>query len=348
LILKSKTITMKKIYASVILFLGVLNSNAQMLTQANHAPAIGDMFSTTDCSSVGVMPGASGTGVVWDMSGVSVGSTITNYSVIAVPSASTSAYPSASVAIKTGTMHSMYSSSPTLLKFWGGDLKISTFNANLNYSTAANTASYATVFGTTASNAVAGSVSAPPITGSFTGTCTVVADGDGVLALPTRTFSSVMRIKTTQDLALTTGVGSGTLTQVTYDYYSGLAKYPLFTISTSTAVIPFAGTSTQTVVSINSDYQAIGVNELSKDQVSLNVFPNPAKNNLTVSFNNEKGETVSCEFVNAIGQTVRKENLTNDKGVINHNLNISDLQSGVYFVKVSVGSKTSVKKLTIQ
>jgi hypothetical protein len=340
---------MKKIYFSVVLLLSFLfETKAQLLTQSNHAPVIGDMFSTTDCSSVGVMPGASGSGVTWDMSSVSVGTTITNYTVVAVPSSSASAYPSATEAIKTGTLHNFYSSTSSLLKYWGGDIKIAAFNINLNFSTAANTATYAMAFGTSATNAVAGSVSAPPVSGSFTGTCNVTVDGDGLLALPTRTFSSVMRVKTSHDLALSTSAGSGTLTQVTYDYYSNLTKYPLFTISTATIVVPFVGTSTQTVVSIKSDYQYVGIASMEKEISDLNIFPNPAKTNFSISFTNENAEASSYELINTIGQTVRKENLGSQKGNVNYNINISDVEAGVYFVKITSGTNVSVKKLTIQ
>jgi len=247
---------MKKLYfIALSLFTGLTVSEAQILTQANHAPVIGEMYRTTDVSSVGISPGSAGSSVTWDMSAISIGTTVSNNSVVAVPSASAAAYPSAGMSVQTGTANSLYSSSSSDLKFWGGDVIVNTFNINLNYSTAANLAAYSMIFGSTSSNTIAGNVALNTITGTFTGSCSINVDGSGILALPSRTFTNVMRLKTVQHFDITTSLGSATLTQESYDYYHSLSKSPLFSITNSTVSIPLLGPpSFQTVVKINSGF----------------------------------------------------------------------------------------------
>lgn len=345
---------MKKLYFFVLTFFAGLSLNAQILTQGNNAPAIGDMFRTTDVSTVGVTSGAAGNGVTWDMSAVSIGTAITINTVVPVPSASTAAFPSASVAVQNSVTSNylFYSSSGTDLKLWGGSVTAGTVNVNLNYSSAAVLANYAMAYNSTASNTIAGTFYVPAfsISGTFNGTCSINADGLGTLALPTRTFTNVLRKKVTQELNLSVSpFGSGTATLVTYEYFApGLDKSSLFTIMTSDAIIPLLGTSSQTLVTVNSDYQYVGISENTNEITSLNIFPNPASNNFTLAFMNENAENVSVEIVNALGQLVKKEILENTKGLVKQNVNITGIEAGVYFVKTNVGSKSSVKKLTIQ
>ena len=106
--------------------------------------------------------------------------------------------------------------------------------------------------------------------------------------------------------------------------------------------------SSQSLVTINSDYLQVGIKEQSKEVASLNIFPNPAKSAFNISLTNEKADGVNYEIMNALGQTVKKETLSTEKGEVNYAIDISNIPSGVYFVKVNVGNATSVKKLTIQ
>ena len=53
-------------------------------------------------------------------------------------------------------------------------------------------------------------------------------------------------------------------------------------------------------------------------------------------------------MANTLGQTIKKENLGSSKGLVNQSIDITNIEAGVYFVKVNVGYKSSVKKITIQ
>ena len=75
----------------------------------------------------------------------------------------------------------------------------------------------------------------------------------------------------------------------------------------------------------------------------LRIYPNPSFGTLTIS-PDLKQSAVSIQIVNGLGQIIREWNITGHK-----NLDISDLEPGIYFVKATIkGSSTTKKLLLIQ
>ena len=72
----------------------------------------------------------------------------------------------------------------------------------------------------------------------------------------------------------------------------------------------------------------IGLNE-NNNKSNIEIYPNPAKDNLYIDFNNEiKGNII---ITNQLGQVVKKTNIDGKEIAIN----VEDLTSGVYFINVS-------------
>ncbi|MFH6769078.1 T9SS type A sorting domain-containing protein [Gaetbulibacter aquiaggeris] len=78
--------------------------------------------------------------------------------------------------------------------------------------------------------------------------------------------------------------------------------------------------------------------------VSFRMYPNPTTSSKTVNIQNTTGNLVN--IYNMLGQEVFRTKLNNSNGI--QTLNLSMLQSGLYFVKVSDGQNTSVKKLIVK
>ena len=72
----------------------------------------------------------------------------------------------------------------------------------------------------------------------------------------------------------------------------------------------------------------------------FSVFPNPVQNQLTFLTHQDLSETVSVEIFTALGQSVFQAKMPNDK-----QLDVSNLSSGIYFVKVSDGNQSATKKI---
>lgn len=343
---------MKKIYSIIAAAICVSGLNAQTLTQANHAPTVGDTYQTVACNSVGITPGGNGAGQTWNYSTMSIlTTTTTNNAVTVASTGSAAAYPSANVAVQSGTAgSSFYSSSASNLMYWGGNIIVGGQAVTMSYTTAAAHAAYPMILGTTSNGNIGGTVSHPIAgTGNFAGTNTVTGAGTGTLMLPGGyNFPNVLKVTISKMMTFTVTFGSGTYSQTVNEYYSPLSKYPLLSISNEYINSPL-GTTTETVVSINNNFSTVGVKEAASGSLSnVVVYPNPAKDNINISFTNENAENVSYQIVNVIGQTIRTQNIPATKGETLYNVNLNGIESGIYFIKLSVGNKSSVTKITVQ
>ena len=78
-----------------------------------------------------------------------------------------------------------------------------------------------------------------------------------------------------------------------------------------------------------------------KNSISgLKVYPNPAKNNLFISSDNN--EVKQVEIYNVLGKVVLNTKVTNAP------INISAISSGVYVVKITEAGKTATRKLVVE
>ncbi len=71
---------------------------------------------------------------------------------------------------------------------------------------------------------------------------------------------------------------------------------------------------------------------------SIKIFPNPVKNNLNVKLASNLGNEPLYIVHNVLGQTISKGKL------INSNLDVSHLQTGMYFLQINVDGKKGVKQ----
>ena len=85
----------------------------------------------------------------------------------------------------------------------------------------------------------------------------------------------------------------------------------------------------------------LAVESLDADNVSM--YPNPANTELTISLNTIQGTSIATIY-NIMGEEVLVENLSSTT----NELNISNLNSGVYFVKVMNNGKEITSKLIIE
>jgi hypothetical protein len=81
----------------------------------------------------------------------------------------------------------------------------------------------------------------------------------------------------------------------------------------------------------------------STEKQNTTISPNPSTGNVKVSFSNVNSETASISVVNIIGQEVYAAK-TNSSTI---NLNLSELDKGVYFVRVSSAEGINVKRFVL-
>ena len=102
------------------------------------------------------------------------------------------------------------------------------------------------------------------------------------------------------------------------------------------------GINTPTFFAIdNFNDQTVSVDELS-NELTFSIYPNPAKESVSVQLDNNAN---SLQIIDIAGRVViSRENLST--GI--HNLNLSDLNAGIYFVKISDENETTVERFIKQ
>jgi hypothetical protein len=87
--------------------------------------------------------------------------------------------------------------------------------------------------------------------------------------------------------------------------------------------------------------------ELENDN-AVSVYPNPTMGEAQVEFNLTSGSDVTIEVVNSLGQVVKVEELGFvNPGVQSENIDLTELENGVYFVKVKTANASITKTLMV-
>lgn len=92
---------------------------------------------------------------------------------------------------------------------------------------------------------------------------------------------------------------------------------------------------------------SVSTNEKVDDQNAIAIFPNPAKNAITIETSKEIGDLVAVSINNLNGQKVKKSTDFQKQNSTNQ-YDISDLNNGIYFVKVTSVNFSKTMKLIIQ
>ncbi|MEO6524852.1 MAG: S8 family serine peptidase [Mucilaginibacter sp.] len=82
-------------------------------------------------------------------------------------------------------------------------------------------------------------------------------------------------------------------------------------------------------------------------EIALAVFPVPSNGRVNLAFNATKSESLSVSVVNSAGQSVYKTSNTIATGPYNDILNLTNLPSGIYFMQLTIGDKTYLRRLSI-
>jgi myo-inositol-hexaphosphate 3-phosphohydrolase len=85
----------------------------------------------------------------------------------------------------------------------------------------------------------------------------------------------------------------------------------------------------------------MSVFENTKQTLSFSMYPNPAKN--TVSIEGLKAKTASVGVYDITGKQLKSLSIQHSG-----NINISDLSAGIYFVKITSAEGTATQRLAIE
>lgn len=338
---------MKKIYTlilGIVLAAPVVKSQSLSLTKAAYEPVAGDAERRKSYDTTNAVPRNTGTNQTWSFTSLATNTLAqTTYSYVTPASVpSSTAYAGCTLVRTDGNNNEFFKSTTTQYELLGSKQS----SVTLTFTNSAVNAVWPVAYGYSNTDAFGGTAkitSTITLTGPVTGSVTTTASGTGTLQLPNGiTLNNCLQIKNelngVASFTIIITPISATITNTSYQYYHASYKFPVLTVNTTAITTPTAAfNSKNTTVSINDDVFS-GINEFTLENL-VTVYPNPANDFINVSFSNN--ETSKIEIYNQLGETVLTEKIP----VTGMKLNISHLSSGVYFLRATVGNKSSVKKL---
>ncbi len=331
------------IASAIILSQGLM----AQITQADE-PAIGATASMYLCDSLtNSMNGTTGAAATWDYSGLQMyASQMRDIQQLDATTAPNSGdFGTSSHAFAIQGLLTTYSTTTAASKISQGFVysEASLGSVLAKWSTdAATLITYPFAFSNISTDNFSGTVSAAgfanmPATGSITTTF----DGTGTMMFPSAvTVSNVTRVKTITNAVVTSPLGNINVILTQYDYYDyATTKLPIFTL---TNVVLSGGPlpnpmETQLVLS-KFPGAILGVE--ANNEVKFSMYPNPATDEFTITGEfNEATMTI----VNAVGQVVVTKTIASGEKV-----SVSDLNAGLYMVKIEKDGITTVKNLSVK
>ena len=100
------------------------------------------------------------------------------------------------------------------------------------------------------------------------------------------------------------------------------------------------------------DYNiGVGINENPGSVVNFSVSqntPNPANNSTSIMVETEKAGIINLSISNLLGQVVRQESVNNSAPIHTFDVDVSNLESGIYFYTIEIGNSSVTKKMLVK
>lgn len=129
-----------------------------------------------------------------------------------------------------------------------------------------------------------------------------------------------------------TNVGGGDSDNYYYYFYDWNVQAPDFTCASDRIEV-------QAIV--------LGIEEMI-GLTDMQLFPNPASTDFTISYTSMVNSTMSIQLVDQTGRIVLGQQLNSVTGSNTHRLNVSDLTAGVYQLQLMRGNQISTSKIVIE
>jgi hypothetical protein len=339
----------KTLTAIAVLCMAQQFATAQITLTSSIGYVPGDSYDIQQCSTPASVS-AAGANVTVDWSTVSgIGSAINQAFVTPGSTPYASSFPSATVAsaaVSQGgtTGYTYYNNSASKLELLG----VATSQVMLPYQNPQTVFSFPIAYNNTYSDDFASDYSLSGFDVERRGTINVIADAYGTITTPNGTFA-YLRLKVTQEMVdsifmMGDFFQASTTSSVTYNYMNNALKAPVFSYSET-----FTSQGSQSSAYYYSG-GATGIQENSPVTANESVYPNPAQNQVAVSFDLKSAEQLTFKVYDMTGKLVGSPFAQQlNKGQNTVPVNISSLSSGLYSVVVeSANGSTSSLKFMVQ
>jgi hypothetical protein len=328
---------MKKIYIS-ILFASLFSASthAQLsLTYAANNPSVGDVTNMANYDSVSVIPKSTGTGQNWNFSNLTSNTftEVTTYTTVGSTPQGAS-FPNATIAMLRGSNNYEYYKQSTGMLEYAGQADP---GGKVVFSNMATWNNWPVAFGNSNTDAFSALETTPTATNNWNGTLSYTATGSGTVTLPGGfVHPNSLQLKKSINLTIT-GSSTASMSITQYYYYSSSVKYPILTVEYQTMTSGTV-TSKSSYILVNTAAMT-GVNEINVNNSGPIVFPNPAKDLVTISLpDNEIASSVEVFDLN--GRKVLSAKNSNS-------IDVSELSRSIYVIRISAKEGVLQRKLSI-
>lgn len=343
---------MKKIYLLFFLSIIATLSIAQItITEASNKITNGDKFQNANMDTTGIKEGAAGPNVTWDFNNINPGTTYSEDNFIdATGTTWENDFTGTNLAyFGTGSQDSTYGyfkTSSTKFEWMGnkspgGNTILTNTKTLMTYPFTYNN-SFSDTYSGSSLNGTIASV-------SYSGTINANADAYGTLKIYGTTFNNALRVKVIDTYSNNLGFITFNYTVTTYNWYVSGRKQPVM-------YIQYYSSNAGGQFPINQKYVVVDLNLITGIKKSdfitnINLFPNPVKNNETVSLNYSllNNDNITIDIVNTIGQVVLSKNIENKpSGDYTETFNLQGIPAGMYFVQLKNNKGIKTQKLIIE
>lgn len=148
--------------------------------------------------------------------------------------------------------------------------------------------------------------------------------------------------------SLRTGTNGGTTSEVlTYNTSTARTYY--------VRVYGYNGAfSASSCYSLNVAVQSTNFREAAEMQIEevnnleLNMYPNPASNQVTFDIFSKMNANVAITIVDFLGRSIKNESLQCTEGINKMTLPLNDIQAGIYFITINSGNEHITQKLIVE
>lgn len=286
-------------------------------------PTIGESFTIN--YGAYISPGAAGNNVTWDLSGLSASSAVTVSAL-----AANSGFPGTDMTLTYSGQSSIYVDFTTTDYLVHGLFQIPT-STTITYSNPMKYYGFPMSMGESYTDNFAATFTTSGFNFTRSGTITCEVDGYGTLITPSGTHTNVLRIHSVQDYTDSYSMGSLDVTIDNYAWIKAGFHQELAMVQTMTSD---AGSNSSAYYASNT----LGVN--GNEFSSLKLYPNPTQSNVTIDFD------AMVDQVEVADLNGRLVDISFDKGT--GLLDLSQLNSGIYYVTIYSNNSSTVKKIVKQ
>ncbi|MFN8395865.1 MAG: T9SS type A sorting domain-containing protein [Bacteroidia bacterium] len=301
---------------------------------------IGDVFTTYTGSYVN--PGSSGANQTWDFTSLAGSPAVANTCASPSSTSQGSSFPSATVVCQSAAGDRYLEANSSALINWGAYVPAS--GTLIPHTDGEDFIRFPMTMG----NNFTDQFSAVYTNGGYTyhrrGSVTATADGYGTLITPGGTYSNVLRLHYVEDYQDSTNFGFPFVTTIHNDEYIWYKDGYHTAIATT-----FQLSNNGTQIAANATYADFGAVGISAQQApfELSLSPNPASNATSVNVELPTGTVLDLELLDIAGRSIRSIHGI-ALGTGNMELDLSELPSGLYLVKVTPdGMKQVVQRLQV-